>query len=151
MCNNLVIPVAVMSIIKINFKKIVFALTLKACLGLTLFWTQMAEKKPPLCLPQGVKYLAIVPDPEQLVGHRNPVGICSLGVSEDGIWQPNESDHIAVQSQLFHGAVVSEAAVCPRLGEDDIDLVFLKETHQRTFMWINSAVSFDAINVQKHH
>lgn len=62
------------------------------------------------------------------------MGIRSLGVPEDGIWQPNKSDHIAVQSQFFHRAVVSETAVGPGLGKDDINLVFLvkkKKKHNK--------------------
>lgn len=77
-------------------------------------------------LPQGVKNLAVVPDPQQLVGHGDPVGVGALGVPEDGVRQPNETDHVAVQGQDLHGAVVSEAAVRPRLGEDDVDLVLLE-------------------------
>lgn len=86
------------------------------------------------------------------------MGICSLGVSEDGIWQPNKSDHIAVQSQFFHCAVVSETAVCPRLGKDDVNLVFLKENHQKKLTcWVeyvkltySAVVRFDANSLQKH-
>ena len=85
-----------------------------------------------MCLPQGVEYLPVVPYPKQLVGHCDPVGVCSLGVSEDGVRKPNHSNHVAVQSQFLHGAVVAEAAVRPRLGEDDVDLVFLKEKNQKT-------------------
>lgn len=62
------------------------------------------------------------------------MGVGSLGIPEDGVRQPNQSHHVAVQSQFLHRAVVSEAAVRPRLGEDDVDLVFLKEeNHQQTF------------------
>lgn len=59
------------------------------------------------------------------------MGICVLGVSEDGVGQPDESDHVTVQSQSLHGAVVAEAAVRPRLGEDDVDLVFLTDRRGR--------------------
>lgn len=65
------------------------------------------------------------------------MGICSLGVPEDGVWQPNESNHITVQSKDFHRAVISEATVYPRLGKDNVDLVFLKrkeKTHYRETM-----------------
>lgn len=72
-----------------------------------------------------MKYLPVVPYSEQLVGHCNPVGIGSLGVPEDGIWQPKLFDHIAIQSQFFHRVVVSETAVGPGLSKDNVDLVFL--------------------------
>lgn len=55
------------------------------------------------------------------------MGVGSLGIPEDGVRQPNQSHHVAVQSQFLHRAVVSEAAVGPRLSEDDVDLVLLKE------------------------
>lgn len=59
------------------------------------------------------------------------MGVCGLGVSEDGVRQPNESNHVAVQGQYFHCAVISEAAVCPRLGEDDVNLVLLSTKKKR--------------------
>lgn len=70
------------------------------------------------------------------------MGICVLGVPEDGVREPNKSDHVAVQSQFLHRAVVSEPAVCPRLGEDDVDLVFLKTNKKRVSGY--TVVSFDA-------
>ena len=81
-------------------------------------------------LPQGVEDLAIVPYPEQLVGHGDPVGFSVLRVPEDGVWQPDEAHHVAVQRQDLHGAVVAQPAVCPRLGEDDVYLVLLEERSQ---------------------
>lgn len=50
-----------------------------------------------------------------------------LGVSEDGVWDPYQANHVAVQSEDFHGAVESKAAVCPGLSKKDINLVFLKQ------------------------
>ena len=55
------------------------------------------------------------------------MGVSVLGVPEDGVGEPDESHHVAVQGQDIHGAVVAQPAVCPRLGKDDVDLVFLKQ------------------------
>lgn len=82
------------------------------------------------------------------------MGICILGVSEDGVWQPNKSNHIAVQSQLLHRAVVSETAVGPRLGKDDVDLVFLKdqiERHSSGYTALYHFMPFHLKDIQKHH
>lgn len=49
-----------------------------------------------------------------------------LRVPEDGVGQPDHPHHVAVERQFLHGAVVSEAAVRPRLGEDDVNLVLLR-------------------------
>lgn len=46
-------------------------------------------------LPQSIKYFPIVPDPEQLIGRRYPVRIGVLGISKDGVGQPDQTDHIA--------------------------------------------------------
>lgn len=77
-------------------------------------------------IPQGVQDLAVVPYPEQLVRHRDPVRVCSLGVPEYGVGQPDHPHHVAVECQFLHGAVISEAAVGPCLGEDDVNLVLLR-------------------------
>lgn len=50
-------------------------------------------------LPQRVEYRPIVPDAQQLVGRRNPVGVGVLGIPEDGVRQPDQADHIAVRFQ----------------------------------------------------
>lgn len=78
------------------------------------------------------------------------MGISILGVSEDGVWQPYKTNHIAVQGQYFHCAVVSETTVCPRLGKNDINLVFLKKRKPRHGSGY-SAVSFNAISFKIHH
>lgn len=80
-----------------------------------------------ICLPQVVKYLAVVPYSEQLIGHGDPVGVGILGVPENGVGQPDEAHHVAVERQDLHGAVVTQTAVGPRLRKDDVDLVFLEE------------------------
>lgn len=46
-------------------------------------------------LPQRVKYCSIVPDPEQLIGRRDPVRVGVLGVPKDGVGQPDQTNHIA--------------------------------------------------------
>lgn len=46
-------------------------------------------------LPQCVKYCAVVPDPEQLIGCRYPVRVGVLGIPKDGVRQPDQADHIA--------------------------------------------------------
>lgn len=46
-------------------------------------------------LPQRVKYLPVVPDPEQLIGRRYPVRVGVLGVPKDGVGEPDQADHIA--------------------------------------------------------
>lgn len=79
-------------------------------------------------LPECVEDLAVVPDPQQLVGHGDPVGVCVLGVPKDGVRQPDEPHHVAVERQDLHGAVVSESAVGPGLSKDDVDLVLLKQS-----------------------
>lgn len=58
--------------------------------------------------------------------------ISALGISEDCIREPNESNHITVQSQYFHSAVVSETAICPCLGKNDVNLVLLWENKDQT-------------------
>lgn len=52
--------------------------------------------------------------------------VCSFGVPKDGVGQPDHPHHVAVECQFLHGAVISEAAVCPCLGEDDVNLVLLR-------------------------
>lgn len=46
-------------------------------------------------LPQCVKYRPIVPDPEQLIGRRDPVRVGVLGIPKDGVGQPDQTNHIA--------------------------------------------------------
>jgi len=45
--------------------------------------------------PQRVEHFPIVPDPEQLVGRRDPVGVGILGIPKDGVGQPDQANHIA--------------------------------------------------------
>lgn len=78
-----------------------------------------------LHLPQCVEDFPVVPDAEQLIGSCNPMSVCVLRISEDGVRYPDKSHHVAVQSQYFHRAVISEATVRPRLGKNDVDLIFL--------------------------
>ena len=54
-----------------------------------------------------------------------------LGIAEDGVRDPYQSHHVAVQSEDFHRAVEPEAAVRPGLSEEYIDLVFLQHSDRR--------------------
>lgn len=51
--------------------------------------------KTTLLLPQRIEYRPVVPDAQQLVGRRDPVGVGVLGIPEDGVRQPDQADHIA--------------------------------------------------------
>lgn len=50
-----------------------------------------------LDVPQRVEYFSVVPYPKQLIGRRDPVRVGSLGISKDGVGQPDQADHIAAR------------------------------------------------------
>lgn len=79
-------------------------------------------------LPESVEDLAVIPDSEQLVGGGDPVSLCGLRIAEDGVWNPYQPHHVAVQSEYFHCAVESKATIGPGLSKKYINLVFLKES-----------------------
>ena len=47
-------------------------------------------------VPQSVEDLPVVPDPQQLIGCRYPVGVCVFGIPEDGVGKPDQPNHVAV-------------------------------------------------------
>lgn len=84
------------------------------------------------CSPEGVQDLAIIPYAEELVGGGDPVSLRCLWVTKYRVWDPDQANHVAVQSQYFHGAVEAKTAVCPRLGKKYINLIFLQRKHDRS-------------------
>jgi len=76
--------------------------------------------------PEGVEDPTVVPDTKHTIGRGDPVGVGLLGVAEEGVRDPDLPDHVAVETQHLHRAVELQPAVVPRLGEEDVDGVFLK-------------------------
>lgn len=76
-------------------------------------------------LPERVEYPSVIPDAEHAVGRGDPVGVGLLGIAEEGVWDPDLPDHVAVETQDLHGAVELQAPVVPGLSEEDVDGVFL--------------------------
>lgn len=55
------------------------------------------------------------------------MSLCRLRIAEDGVWNPYQPHHVAVQSEYFHCAVESKATIGPGLSKKYVNLVFLKE------------------------
>lgn len=87
-----------------------------------LFWTVWETLGE---VPESVEDFPIIPDPEQLVGSGDPVGVGPFGVPEKGVWEPDPVHHVCVESQSVEGTVKAKTSVIPRLGKEDVDGVFL--------------------------
>lgn len=81
-----------------------------------------------LDVPESVEHFSVIPDAEELVGGGYPVGISPFGVPEEGVRDPDATDHVGVECQSLQGAVEAQAPVVPRLGKEDVNGVFLGNT-----------------------
>lgn len=70
-----------------------FGILLRVCLRVVV--SEVSLQKTTSLLPQRVQYGPIVPDAQQLIGRRDPVGVGILGIPEDGVREPDQADHIA--------------------------------------------------------
>lgn len=59
------------------------------------------------------------------------MGLCGFRIAEDGVWDPDQPHHVAVQSENFHCAIESKATICPGLSKKYVNLVFLKQSRRR--------------------
>lgn len=88
-------------------------------------WERANTPTPSAILPQCVHHPPVAPQPQQPVGRRDPVRVRLPGIPEEGVGNPDLSDHVAVEHEQLHGAVEFQPAVIPRLSEEDVDGVFL--------------------------
>lgn len=61
------------------------------------------------------------------------MSVCLLRVAEKRVRDPDFSHHVAVETQNLHGAVELQPPVIPRLGEEDVNRVLLRNQKGQTF------------------
>lgn len=59
--------------------------------------------------------------------------ICLLRVAEKRVRDPDFSYHVAVETQNLHGAVELQPPVIPRLGEEDVNRILLRNRKGQAF------------------
>lgn len=77
-------------------------------------------------LPHRVKYVALLSDPEKLVGHRDGMYIRLFAVVKISVRPPNSLEHFDAEAQTFYRAEETEARVAPILAEIAIHRIVLE-------------------------